>query len=222
MLTANHINPPIKAILRTFLRIDDTDVVKVPMNGPLIIATNHINWLDAPLGFSHLHPRPLTAFAKIETWESPPMRLLFNAWEAIPITRGEVDFTAFRKAEEALKSGKMIAVAPEGTRSGNGSLNKGYPGIIFLALRAGVPILPFVVYGNERIRENLHHYRRTDITMKSGQPFRLVAQDSTPSREMRQQLTDAVMYEIARLLPESYRGYYRDIDPAYRRYIQFI
>lgn len=57
MLTANHINPPIKAILRAMLHIDDAAVATIPMRGPLILATNHINWLDAPVGFSHLHPR---------------------------------------------------------------------------------------------------------------------------------------------------------------------
>lgn len=222
MLTASHINPPIKAILRAFLRVNDADVRKVPMNGPLIIATNHINWLDAPLGFSHLHPRPLTAFAKIETWDSLPMRVLFNAWDAIPITRGEVDFTAFRKAEAALKKGRIIAVAPEGTRSGDGSLKKGFPGIVFLALRAGVPILPFVFYGNENVGENLRRYRRTEITLKAGPPFRLLPNDNISSKDMRQELTDAVMFEIARLLPESYRGYYSDIDNSYQKYLQFI
>ena len=95
ILTAAHINPPIKAILRTMLRIDDAAVAAIPMRGPLILATNHINWLDAPVGFSHLHPRQVTAFAKIETWDKFLMRTLFNAWDAIPISRGQVDFSRF-------------------------------------------------------------------------------------------------------------------------------
>lgn len=64
------INPPIKAILSTFLKVDSSEVASIPMEGPLIIATNHINSLDAPVGFSHLHPRPLTAFVKTETWDN--------------------------------------------------------------------------------------------------------------------------------------------------------
>lgn len=222
MLTAAHINPPIKAILRTFMRIDDTAVNSVPMNGPLIMATNHINWLDAPVGFSHLHPRPITAFAKIETWDNFMMRLLFNAWDAIPINRGEVDFNAFKKAEDALSKGKIIAIAPEGTRSNDGVLNTGYPGIVYLALRANAPIMPFVFYGNENFKVNIRKYRRTPMILKAGEPFRLKPVNGNPDRHQRQEMTDAIMYEIARLLPENYRGKYANIDPAYRQHLDFI
>ena len=97
------INPPIKRILSTFLDVDSRDVSRIPMEGPLIISTNHINSLDAPVGFSHLHPRPVTAFVKAETWDNWFLKFLFNAWDAIPIKRGEADFEAFRLAEEALK-----------------------------------------------------------------------------------------------------------------------
>lgn len=222
MLTAAHINPPIKAILRALLRIDDRAVNSVPMNGPLIMATNHINWLDAPVGFSHLHPRPLTVFAKVETWDNFILRLLFNAWDAIPINRGEVNFSAFKKAEEALTARKIIAIAPEGTRSEDGKLNTGYPGIVFLALRTNAPIMPFVFYGNENFNHNLRKYRRTPMMLKAGAPFRLKQQNANPDRHLRTEMTDAIMYEIARLLPEDYRGKYTDIDPAYRRYLEFI
>ena len=140
------INPPIKAILSTFLKVDSSEVASIPMEGPLIIATNHINSLDAPVGFSHLHPRPLTAFVKTETWDNLFFKFLFTAWDAIPIKRGEVDFTAFRLAEEALAQKKIVIVAPEGTRSKHGRLNQGYPGIALLAIRSGAPILPVVFY----------------------------------------------------------------------------
>ncbi len=222
ILTAAHINPPIKAILRTMLRIDDAAVAAIPMRGPLILATNHINWLDAPVGFSHLHPRQVTAFAKIETWDKFLMRTLFNAWEAIPITRGQVDFTAFRKAEEALRAGKMIAVAPEGTRSRDGKLNQGQAGIVYLALRTGVPILPFVLYGHEFLGESYRRYQRPRMMMKAGRPFRLLHPTTNPDRVARQELTDAVMYEIASLLPVQYRGKYQSVDGTHRRYLEFV
>lgn len=222
MLTARHINPPLKAILRTMLQIDDAAIAAIPMRGPLILATNHINWLDAPVGFSHLHPRQVTAFAKIETWDNFLMRTLFNAWDAIPITRGQVDFNAFRKAEEALRSGKLIAVAPEGTRSHDGRLNQGQAGIVYLALRSGAPILPFVLYGHEDFGKNLRRYRRSRMVMKAGRPFRLLHSSSTPDRIARQELTNAVMYEIASLLPETYRGNYETVDPTYRRCLEYV
>lgn len=212
------INPPIRAILSTFLEVDASEVARIPMEGPLIISTNHINSLDAPVGFSHLHPRPVTAFVKAETWDNWFMKFLFNAWEGIPIKRGEVDFEAFRLAEEALKQKKLVIVAPEGTRSRHGRLNQGYPGIALLALRSGAPILPVVFYGNEKIKD-LRLGKRTKMVIKVGEPYKVNLNGKTLDRESRQQVTDEIMYEIARILPEENRGVYSDLTRSKREFL---
>jgi len=205
------INPPIRVILSTFLDVDSSEVARIPMEGPLIISTNHINSLDAPVGFSHLHPRPVTAFVKAETWDNWFMKFLFNAWEAIPIKRGEVDFEAFRMAEDALKQKKIVIIAPEGTRSRHGRLNQGYPGIALLAIRTSAPILPVVFYGNEKIKD-LRIGKRTKMVIKVGTPYRINLNGHALDRENRKQITDEIMYEIARILPEENRGVYSDLS----------
>jgi len=212
------INPPIKAILSTFLKVESSEVASIPMEGPLIIATNHINSLDAPVGFSHLHPRPLTAFVKTETWDNLFFKFLFTAWDAIPIKRGEVDFTAFRLAEEALAQKKIVIVAPEGTRSKHGRLNQGYPGIALLAIRSGAPILPVVFYGNENIK-GLRLGKRTDMVIKVGKPFKIELNGRSLDRENRLQMTNEIMYEIARILPEENRGIYSDITNTKKEFL---
>lgn len=220
-LASSIINPPIKAILSTFLNVDDREVSRIPMQGPLIIATNHINSLDAPVGFSHLHPRPMTAFVKVETWDNLFMKFLFNAWDAIPIKRGEVDFEAFRLAEEALKNKKIIIVAPEGTRSHHGRLNQGYPGIVLLALRSGVPILPVVFYGNEDFKKKFRIAKRTEMIIKVGEPFTIDTKGMALSRDIRTQITDEIMYEIARILPDQNRGIYSDLKKNKKEFLSF-
>ena len=218
-LASSIINPPIKAILSTFLNVDDSEVERIPMNGPLILATNHINSWDAPVGFSHLHPRRMTAFVKVETWDNLFMKFLFNAWDAIPIKRGEVDFEAFRLAEEALLDKKIIIVAPEGTRSYHGRLNQGYPGIVLLAVRTGVPILPVVFYGNENLKLKLA--KRTLMTIKVGEPFKIDTKGTALSRDVRTQITDEIMYEIAKILPEKNRGVYTDLAKSKKEFLSF-
>jgi 1-acyl-sn-glycerol-3-phosphate acyltransferase len=212
------INPPIKAILSTFLKVDSSEVASIPMEGPLIIASNHINSLDAPVGFSHLHPRPLTAFVKTETWDNLFFKFLFTAWDAIPIKRGEVDFTAFRLAEEALAQKKIVIVAPEGTRSKHGRLNQGYPGIALLAIRSGAPILPVVFYGNENIK-GLRLGKRTDMVIKVGKLFKIQLNGRALDRENRLQMTNEIMYEIARILPEENRGVYSDLSKTKNEFL---
>jgi 1-acyl-sn-glycerol-3-phosphate acyltransferase len=212
------INPPIKVILSTFLKVDSSEVASIPMEGPLIIASNHINSLDAPVGFTHLHPRPLTAFVKTETWDNLFFKFLFTAWDAIPIKRGEVDFTAFRLAEEALAQKKIVIVAPEGTRSKHGRLNQGYPGIALLAIRSGAPILPVVFYGNENIK-GLRLGKRTDMVIKVGKPFKIQLNGRALDRENRLQMTNEIMYEIARILPEENRGVYSDLTKTKNEFL---
>ncbi|KAF0111699.1 MAG: 1-acyl-sn-glycerol-3-phosphate acyltransferase [Chloroflexi bacterium] len=221
-LASSIINPPIKAILSTFLNIDDREVSRIPMQGPLIIATNHINTLDAPVGFSHLHPRQITAFVKSETFNNLFLKLLFDAWDTIPIKRGEVDFNAFRLAEEALRSKKIVLVAPEGTRSYHGRLNTGYPGIVLLAIRSGAPVLPVVFYGNENFKKNFQFPRRTEMTIKVGRSFTIDPKGASLTRNVRTQMTNEIMYEIARILPEKNRGVYEDLSKNKKEYLSFM
>jgi 1-acyl-sn-glycerol-3-phosphate acyltransferase len=220
-LATNILNPSMKVILRTFMRVNDEDIKKIPMTGPLILATNHINSWDAPVGFTHLHPRQMTAFVKIETWNNPALGLLFNIWKGIPIHRGEVDFEAFRQAQEALLQKKIVIVAPEGTRSKDGKLNQGYPGIVLLAVRSGVPILPVVFYGNENVSHNLRSLHRTNMTIRVGAPFKIKFENETLSRDFRKEATDEIMYQIAKQLPVEYRGIYADVTKATTNHLSF-
>jgi len=202
-------------------RVNDAQLAKVPQRGPLILVINHINFLEAPVVFPRLHPRPMTGFAKAETWDNPALRLLAELWGAIPLRRGEADVAALRQALAALKAGHIVIVAPEGTRSGDGRLQQGHPGVAFLALRSGAPLLPLVYHGGERFWHNLPRLRRTDFHIVVGQPFHLRADEANVDRHVRQQMADEVMYQIAALLPPAYRGAYSDLTTATERFLHF-
>jgi 1-acyl-sn-glycerol-3-phosphate acyltransferase len=201
--------------------VDDSQLSKVPDYGPLIIACNHINFMEVPLVFTHLQPRKVTAFAKAETWDNPLMGYLFDLWGAIPIQRGEADTTAFRLALEALKEGKILAITPEGTRSKTGQMGRGMPGIVMMAHRSNVPILPMVYYGSEKLRDNIYRLKRTDFHIRVGKIFKLVFPETRIDRETRRKMVDEIMYQLARLLPEEYRGYYSDLNKVTADYLNF-
>jgi 1-acyl-sn-glycerol-3-phosphate acyltransferase len=202
-------------------RIDAMDLGRVPARGPLILATNHINSLEVPLLLSQLYPRRMIGLAKIETWDNKFMGWLFNLYEAIPIRRGEADLEAMRRCLASLAAGKILAVAPEGTRSYTGKLLPGQPGIVLLALRSGAPILPVVHWGGERYGHNLKRLRRTDFHIRVGKPFTLDAHGERVTSEIRQVMADEIMYQLAVLMPEEYRGQYAACDPPPRKYLQF-
>jgi 1-acyl-sn-glycerol-3-phosphate acyltransferase len=219
-LTTWAVNNTIKGLTRLACRIETEALDLVPATGPLILVCNHINFMEVPLVFTHLQPRPVTGFAKSETWDNPLLRPLFNLWGAIPIRRGEADLAAIRKGMQALKEGKIIAISPEGTRSGDGRLGRGIPGVVILALNSGAPLLPLVYYGSESLRPNLLRLRRTDFHIRVGQPFYLDAGGVKTSREVRQAMVDEIMYRLAAILPKEYRGVYANFSLATQNFLR--
>ena len=211
----------IKGIFSVLCRVDDAQLARVPSKGPLILVTNHVNFLEVPVLFSHLSPRPISAMVKADNWKHFWARKFFEFGHSIPIHRGEIDFEAFRLAKTALKEDKIVIIAPEGTRSNNGCLQKGKPGIVLLALRSGAPLQPLVYYGGEKFRENVAHFRPTDFHIVTGTPFRLNPERANLGREVREKITSEIMYQLAALLPPAYRGYYSDFSQASEDYLLF-
>ncbi len=211
----------IKRLIRILCRVNDAQLVQVPDQGPLIIIVNHVNFLEAPVIYTHMQPRTTIALAKAETWDNPALRPLADLWGAIPLRRGGADVTALRQALTALEAGHILIMAPEGTRSGHGRLQQGKPGVAFLALRSGAPLLPLVYYGGELFWDNLPRLRRTDFHIVVGQRFHLDAGGVKVTRQVRQQMADEAMYQMAALLPPAYRGDYSNLAAATETYLRF-
>ena len=220
-ISAFVVNGALKNITRLLCRIDSRQLVRVPQTGPLILVSNHINFLEVPLLYTHLLPRPITGYAKSETWDNPLMAYLFNLWEAIPMHRGEADMAAIRSGLNALKLGKILVVAPEGTRSGHGRMGVGHPGIALLALQSHAPLLPLVYYGGEKFRQSISRIQRTDFQIAVGNPFFVDNRGNQVNRLLRRKITDEIMFQLAALLPPYYRGHYADLSNASEDYLDF-
>jgi len=113
------VNATIKRLTRILCRVDDEQVVRIPTQGPLIIVSNHvsnhINFLEPLVVYTHLLPRPMAFFAKVESWDNKLIGFVFDMWGGIPLKRGSADIGAIRLGLEALENGTILAVAPEGT-----------------------------------------------------------------------------------------------------------
>ena len=148
------------------------------------------------------------------------MRFILNTYKAIPVEREKADLSAFRAIKEALQEGSFVCIAPEGTRSGNGILQKAKPGVVLLALANKVPIIPLAHYGGEKIWSNIKHFRRTQFIMKLGKPFYL-KNIKKPEKEVREKMLDEIMFQLASLLPEEMRGAYSQIPANKPEYLMF-
>lgn len=215
------LNLCMRMITGTLCRIDAGQLERIPDFGPLLLVTNHVNFLEAPVLISRIQPRPLTGFVKVETWDNPLMGALFSLWGGIPIRRGTPDREALRRGLQALEHGSILGVTPEGTRSGDGLLGRGRPGVVTLAVMSGAPIQPLVFHGGERFWDNLRRRRRTDFHIVVGAPFKIDLQGQRVTRELRSELLDEIMYQLAALLPVKYRGIYSDLDRASDHHLVF-
>ena len=213
------INFIIRVYTRITCRIDAPDLQKFPMHGPRIAMANHTCQIEVPMLFAHLQPRPLTGWAKVEAWDNWFLNWVFGVWGAIPVRRGAADMKALKLALKALEEGKIFGLAPEGTRNKTGKLIRAMPGTVIIALHSNAPIIPIAHWGGEVYLKNLKRLKRTDFHIRIGEPFKVNVDGVKVTGEVRQQIVDEMMYELAKLLPEEYRGAYSDMSNATRQYI---
>jgi 1-acyl-sn-glycerol-3-phosphate acyltransferase len=203
-------------------RIDDKEFEKIPFKGPAILIFNHTNFLEVPLLYLHLRPRPAVGLAKAESWKNPLYGFLARQWGAIPIQRGTAAMSSFKKISDILREGKMLVISPEGSRNVTGALKKAYPGIITMAMQNNVPIIPVAHYGSENFWDNIKRFKKTDFIIKVGKPFFIEPGEEKITGKIRKDLLFAIMVQLSKLLPKEYRGEYSDIESADEKYLRFL
>lgn len=174
---------------------------RVPGTGGLVVASNHISFWDPPLVGAACR-RELHFLAKEELFRTPVLGPLIRSVHAIPIRRGVADLSGMSRAIEVLKDGGALLMFPEGSRMRDGELHPARPGIGMMAVNAEVPIVPCFISGSNRPGRWWNHGARVRITFGVARPWRdLVDRESdlTPGRALYQQVSDAVMREIAAL-----------------------
>lgn len=201
--------------------IETQDLDRIPEKGPAIVIVNHVNYLELPIIYPRVRTNMATGYSKVENWDNPLFNMVFTNWDLIPLERGEADVTAMRKGFKALEENRVLFITPEGTRSHDGRMQQAKPGVVLMALRSGAPVWPIACYGGENFAENLKHLRRTDYHVVVGDPFTVESNGTRITSAVRQQIVDEMMYQIAALLPPTYRGYYKDVDAATETYLRF-
>jgi 1-acyl-sn-glycerol-3-phosphate acyltransferase len=209
-----------RALTALLCRIDDAQLARVPDRGPLILVTNHVNLIEIPLLYTRLLPRPVVGLVAAKRWKRRWSRWLLEACGAVALRRGEADIAALRRGLALLQAGHIVVIAPEGTRSKHGRLQRAHPGVVLLALRSGAPLLPLVFYGSENYGRDLLRLRRADFHIVVGEPFYLDAGRDRVTRQVRRLMVDELMYRLAALLPPEYRGVYADLEAVSEVYLR--
>jgi 1-acyl-sn-glycerol-3-phosphate acyltransferase len=189
-------------------RLEIVGAEKVPAEGGMILATNHISRLDTPLlGISC--PRRVYGMVAEKYKSYPFFNWFLKMTDPIWVRRSDFDRGALMEALELLEAGKVLGLAPEGTRSRTASLQPGKPGIAFLAAHAHVPLVPVAITGTEQMWARFRRFQRMRVRVTFGEPFRLEKEGRLRSEELAE-ATQRIMLHIAQLLPPAYRGVYAD------------
>ena len=203
----------LRAFLTPFLMILFRPKVKglrnVPVNGPLIIASNHLSFSDS-IFMPLVVPRKVTFLAKSEYSTSPGPKGLLKKLTFIALGQVPVDRSGGRRSEAALitglkvlAEGKCLGIYPEGTRSPDGKLYKGRTGIARLAIESGAQVVPVAMFNTEKIQPTGTVVPKVmRVEMIFGEPMTFTG-DSTDLQYLRQ-VTDQIMNRIQELSGQEY------------------
>ena len=137
--------------LRWWFRLRIEGASNVPRSGPVVLAMNHESALDVPL-IVLACPRRLVFMAKKELFKNASVSWWLGALGAFRVDRERFDLRAVRIAGSVLRSGRVLGMYPEGTRS-PGELRPFLDGAAWVALLTGAPVVPCAIAGTERTRE---------------------------------------------------------------------
>lgn len=213
----------VEALLRTVFRARVTGLENFPAEGPVIVASNHLAFLDSVI-ISALMPRRVAFLAKSEYVNSPglkgkAMKTLFQVIDIIPVNRTDKkeSMKALETALDRLNEGKVFGIYPEGTRSRDGYLYKGKIGVAWLAHMTGATVVPIGLIGTDKIQKpgfNMVYPHR--FTVRVGEPMTFEKLGERMSGKQRRQTTDQIMDAIAQLSGQPRKNEY-NVSPSAER-----
>lgn len=187
----------VAATLRTAFRLSLADTRPLP-SGPVIVAANHRSFLDPLVVGSTMTRRVFFVMAR-EHYERPLLNRFYRLERCIPVDDTRDNRGALRAGKAVLDAGRVLGIFPEGRISRDGRLQRGQPGVAWLAQRTGAPVVPLYIGGTREALPTLalHRLRLHRITLRMGAP--LHAHEFPPGRLGQEALSDALMDAIAEL-----------------------
>lgn len=153
----------LKALLTLFFGIKTVGKENVIEGGAILAANHKSNW--DPLAILATSPQRLAFMAKSELFKFKPFGAFLKSLGVFPVHRGKGDISAVKTSLTILKNEKPMMMFPEGKRVKEGEKCEAKPGVVMLATRARVPVIPVKIIGKYRL------FKR--ITVTYGEPVYL-------------------------------------------------
>jgi 1-acyl-sn-glycerol-3-phosphate acyltransferase len=191
-------------LVLVLLRPRVTGLQNIPKRGAVILASNHLSFIDSLL-IPIMAPRHVAFLAKAEYWTGKGIKGRISRWfftkmGDIPVQRDDPR-AGQRSLEDALavlQRGGAFGIYPEGTRSRDGKLHKGHTGVAWLALTGKAPVVPVALLGTDKVKPIGKMPRFARVELHFGTPIdpsRQIAAGTKPA-QARRELTEQVMQSI--------------------------
>lgn len=202
--------PLFRGLFHLLARVRITGWENVPRDGAYLIAMNHVSLYEPPflLAFWPVAPEAVGA---VDIWSRPMQSTLARLYGGIPVHRGEIDRQLINTMLAALKSGRPLAIAPEGGRSHSPGMRRALPGVAYAIDQAAVPVVPVGIVGtSDDFMQRALRGQRPTLEIHIGRPVHLppIQGKGEERRLARQRNADLIMIHIAALLPVEYHGVY--------------
>jgi 1-acyl-sn-glycerol-3-phosphate acyltransferase len=214
---ADLVYPPVVVAIKLFwkylgLRFDFKGVHHIPRDGGAILSINHVGYLDFALTGTAALPtgRYVRFMAKKEVFDNKLAGPLMRGMHHISVDRssGSASFVA---ALRALRAGEIVGIFPEGTISVSFEIKELKSGAVRLAMAAGVPVIPTIVWGSQRIwtkkvKRNLRR-EKFPVTVAFGEPLYFDKQSNVEASEsLLRETMIAMLHEVQQKYPDSHQG----------------
>jgi len=187
-------------IARTFFAFSVEGQEHVPESGPVILAPNHVSYLD-PVVVGIAVSRRIHFMAKRELFRNPLIGWFLRALQAYPVTRERVDPSTLKRTLCFLAAGQAVLMFPEGTRGDGRVLRPAKPGIGVVAGRSGATVIPVFHWGAERVLpRGSHRLHRAPVRVRFGPALKFPT-GGHPDREAVEAFCRELMEAIAALRP---------------------
>ncbi len=139
------IRKPCSVLIKLFIRIKCEGEENIPEKGGFILACNHIHFIDPVLLLCRCR-RPIHFMAKVEAFKNKLAAFFLTNLNVFPVSRGRSDKTSIDYAVDLIKTGHVIGIFPEGTRSKDLKPHEAKAGVSLIARQTKADILPASVY----------------------------------------------------------------------------
>ena len=191
----------VTSFCRTWCRMTIEGRENVPASGPFLLAPTHRSILDTPIA-SGVTNRRMRFMGADKYWKNKAFGRLLTALGGFPVSRGTADREALRRCIAVLEGGEPLVLFPEGERKSGPIVQPLFDGATYVAVKAGVPIVPVGIGGSERAMPKGAKYirpRKLHVVIGKPMPVPRISASPKAQRDAARQLTVDLHTELQRL-----------------------